>query len=106
MTNRAGFALAAALKDNPLYEWVQVRAGRTPGDADGAGVNMAHVDVELSDAALQDREASVQQLREAFLKLPGVAPNIGGFISHRMDEVLSGVRSAIAVKTHIPQVGI
>ncbi|NES24427.1 MAG: efflux RND transporter permease subunit, partial [Symploca sp. SIO3E6] len=59
---------------------------------------MAHVDVELSDTALTNREASVKQLREAFLKLPGVAPNIGGFISHRMDEVLSGVRSAIAIK--------
>jgi nickel/cobalt tolerance cation efflux system protein len=105
MTNRAGFALANSLKDNPLYEWVQVRAGRTPGDADGAGVNMAHVDVELSDAALKDREASVKQLREAFLKLPGVAPNIGGFISHRMDEVLSGVRSAIAVKIFGPDLG-
>ncbi|TAD79050.1 MAG: efflux RND transporter permease subunit [Oscillatoriales cyanobacterium] len=102
MTNRAGFALAESLKDNPLYQWVQVRSGRTPGDADGAGVNMAHVDVELSDQALQDREASVQKLREAFLKLPGVAPNIGGFISHRMDEVLSGVRSAIAVKIFGP----
>lgn len=102
MTNRAGFALANSLKDNPLYEWVQVRAGRTPGDADGAGVNMAHVDVELSDEALKDRDASVQQLRETFLKLPGVAPNIGGFISHRMDEVLSGVRSAIAVKIFGP----
>lgn len=102
MTNRAGIALANSLKDNPLYEWVQVRAGRTPGDADGAGVNMAHVDVELSDEALKNREASVQQLREAFLKLPGVAPNIGGFISHRMDEVLSGVRSAIAIKIFGP----
>ncbi|MET0113066.1 MAG: efflux RND transporter permease subunit, partial [Limnospira maxima] len=97
MTNRAGMALAQSLQDNPLYEWVQVRAGRAPGDADGAGVNMAHVDVELSDVALEDREAAVQQLREKFLQLPGVAPNIGGFISHRMDEVLSGVRSAIAV---------
>lgn len=98
MTNRAGMALSTSLQDNPLYEWVQVRAGRVPGDADGAGVNMAHVDVELSDTALKDREASVKQLRETFLKLPGVAPNIGGFISHRMDEVLSGVRSAIAIK--------
>ncbi|NER92746.1 MAG: efflux RND transporter permease subunit [Symploca sp. SIO1B1] len=98
MTNRAGMVLYNSLKDNPLYEWVQVRAGRAPGDADGAGVSMAHVDVELSDAALKDREASVKQLRETFLKLPGVAPNIGGFISHRMDEVLSGVRSAIAIK--------
>jgi cation efflux system protein involved in nickel and cobalt tolerance len=102
MTNRAGIALSKSLQDNPLYDWVQVRAGRTPGDADGAGVNMAHVDVELSDTALKNREASVKQLREAFLKLPGVAPNIGGFISHRMDEVLSGVRSAIAVKIFGP----
>ncbi|MBW4466089.1 MAG: efflux RND transporter permease subunit [Pegethrix bostrychoides GSE-TBD4-15B] len=98
MTNRAGIAVSKSFQDNPLYEWVQVRAGRAPGDADGAGVSMAHVDVELSDGALQDREASIKQLREAFLKLPGVVPNIGGFISHRMDEVLSGVRSAIAVK--------
>lgn len=98
MTNRAGMALYASLKDNPLYDWVQVRAGRAPGDSDGAGVSMAHVDVELSDRALKDRESSIKQLREAFNKLPGVASNIGGFISHRMDEVLSGVRSAIAVK--------
>ncbi|MGK7942015.1 MAG: efflux RND transporter permease subunit [Crocosphaera sp.] len=102
MTNRAGMALYNSLKDNPLYEWVQVRAGRAPGDADGAGVSMAHVDVELSDFALKDRETSVKQLRFAFLKLPGVAPNIGGFISHRMDEVLSGVRSAIAIKIFGP----
>ncbi len=102
ITNGAGNALANSLKDNPLYEWVQVRAGRAPGDADGAGVNIAHVDIELSELALKDREASIQELREAFLELPGVAPNIGGFISHRMDEVLSGVRSAIAIKIFGP----
>jgi nickel/cobalt tolerance cation efflux system protein len=102
MTNRAGMTLANSLKDNPLYEWVQVRAGRAPGDADGAGVSMAHVDVELSNQALEDREASIKQLRQEFNKLPGVASNIGGFISHRMDEVLSGVRSAIAVKIFGP----
>ena len=102
MTNRAGIALSTSLKDNPLFEWVQVRAGRAPGDADGAGVSMAHVDVELSDVAMKNREESVKELRSAFLKLPGVASNIGGFISHRMDEVLSGVRSAIAIKIFGP----
>ncbi|MBD2426884.1 efflux RND transporter permease subunit [Phormidium sp. FACHB-1136] len=102
ITQGAGIALANSLQDNPLYKWVQVRAGRTPGDADGAGVNMAHVDIELSDLALEDREASIQELRQAFLALPGVAPNVGGFISHRMDEVLSGVRSAIAIKIFGP----
>jgi nickel/cobalt tolerance cation efflux system protein len=102
MTNRAGLALSKTLKASPLFEWVQVRTGRAPGDADGAGVNLAHVDVELSDAAMKNRPAAIAELRNAFLKLPGVAPNIGGFISHRMDEVLSGVRSAIAVKIYGP----
>ncbi|OKH17673.1 efflux RND transporter permease subunit [[Limnothrix rosea] IAM M-220] len=102
MTTGAGVALQKTLEGNPLFEWVQIRAGRTPGDADGAGVNIAHVDVELSDEAMKDREASVQALRESFKTLPGVAPNVGGFISHRMDEVLSGVRSAIAIKIFGP----
>jgi cation efflux system protein involved in nickel and cobalt tolerance len=102
MTNRAGLALSKTLKASPLFEWVQVRTGRAPGDADGAGVNLAHVDVELSDAAMKNRPAAIAELRNAFLKLPGVAPNIGGFISHRMDEVLSGVRSAIAIKIYGP----
>jgi Cu/Ag efflux pump CusA len=47
---------------------------------------------------MNERKGSVEKLRQEFAKLPGVASNIGGFISHRMDEVLSGVRSAIAVK--------
>jgi len=105
MTNRAGLALTRSLQDNPLFEWVQVRTGRAPGDADGAGVNLAHVDVELSDQAMANRPAAIAELRQAFLKLPGVAPNIGGFISHRMDEVLSGVRSAIAIKIYGTDLG-
>ena len=105
MTNRAGLALTRSLQDNPLFEWVQVRTGRAPGDADGAGVNLAHVDVELSDKAMANRPAAIAELRQTFLKLPGVAPNIGGFISHRMDEVLSGVRSAIAIKIYGTDLG-
>ncbi|MFN5193299.1 MAG: efflux RND transporter permease subunit, partial [Cyanobacteriota bacterium] len=100
MTSRAGQVLSRSLADSPWIDWVQVRSGRAPGDADGAGVNMAHVDVELSEAAMDNRPAAITALRQAFLKLPGVAPNIGGFISHRMDEVLSGVRSAVAIKIY------
>jgi Cu/Ag efflux pump CusA len=97
-TNSAGFALQDALKNDPRFPYVQLRSGRAPGDADAAGVNLAHLDIELSEKGLKDREGTIEKLREEFNKLPGVAPNIGGFISHRMDEVLSGVRSAIAVK--------
>ena len=98
MTNRAGLAMQVALQDDPRFESVQLRAGRAPGDADAGSVTLGHLDVELSEEGMQQREASIEKLREEFAKLPGVAPSIGGFISHRMDEVLSGVRSAIAVK--------
>lgn len=97
-TNSAGFALQDALKDDARFDYVQLRSGRAPGDADAAGVNLGHLDVELSEAGIKDRQGSIEKLRQEFARLPGVAPNIGGFISHRMDEVLSGVRSAIAVK--------
>ena len=101
-TNRAGEALQDALKDDPRFDFIQLRSGRAPGDADAAGVNFGHLDVELSEAGIKDRKGSIEKLREEFAKLPGVAPNIGGFISHRMDEVLSGVRSAIALKIFGP----
>lgn len=101
-TNQAGLAMQAALKTDPRFASVQARTGRASGDADAGGVNLAHLDVELSDVGMGDRDGSIAQLRQEFNKLPGVAPNVGGFITHRMDEVLSGVRSAIAVKLFGP----
>jgi CzcA family heavy metal efflux pump len=97
-TNQAGLAMQDALKGDKRFASVQLRAGRAPGDADAGGVNLGHLDVELSKEGLSDREKSIEKIREEFAKLPGVASGVGGFISHRMDEVLSGVRSAIAIK--------
>ncbi|MBE9163413.1 efflux RND transporter permease subunit [Tychonema sp. LEGE 06208] len=101
-TDSAAFAMEDALKDDSRFEYVQVRSGRAPGDADAAGVNLAHIDIGLSEEGMKNRSKTLESLRQEFAKLPGVAPNIGGFISHRMDEVLSGVRSQIAVKIFGP----
>lgn len=98
VTNQAGIAIESALKDNPNISSVQMRSGRAPGDADAAPVSLAHFDIEISDAGMKNRAATVEKVREEFAKIPGSAAAIGGFISHRMDEILSGVRSAIAVK--------
>jgi CzcA family heavy metal efflux pump len=101
-TNSAAFAIEDALKNDTRFEYVQVRSGRAPGDADAAGVNSAHIDIGLSEEGMKNRQKTLEALRQEFGKLPGVAPNVGGFISHRMDEVLSGVRSQIAVKIFGP----
>lgn len=97
-TDRADWVIQDALKADKRFDALQLRSGRAPGDSDVGGVNFAELDVELSEEGSEDREASIEVLRREFTKIPGVAVNIGGFISHRLDEVLSGVRSAIAVK--------
>ncbi|BDA75818.1 heavy metal efflux pump, CzcA family (plasmid) [Calothrix sp. PCC 7716] len=97
-STKAGYALEEALKNDKRYKFIQTRSGRASGDAEAAGVNVAHVDIELTAEGMKNRSKTLNDLRKEFEKLPGAAPNVGGFISHRMDEVLSGVRSAIAVK--------
>lgn len=102
LTSRAGLAVQDLLKDDPRFDSVQMRAGRVSGDADAASVSFGHIDVEISEAGMKDREETIETLRETFDQIPGVVPGIGGFISHRIDEILSGVRSAIAIKIFGP----
>ncbi len=97
-TNQVGTALEEALSANPGIETVQFRSGRAQGDTEVAGTNIGELDVQLSEAGNKDREKTIKLIRDEFKKIPGIQSSIGGFISHRMDEVLSGVRSAIAVK--------
>jgi CzcA family heavy metal efflux pump len=97
-STKAGYVIEEELKNDRRFKFIQTRSGRASGDAEAAGVNVAHVDIELTSEGMKNREKTLEKMREAFDKIPGAAPNVGGFISHRMDEVLSGVRSAIAVK--------
>ncbi len=101
-TNSAAFVLETKLKDDPRLKYVQLRAGRAPNDPDAAPINMAHLDIGLSEKGMENRGNTVEWLRKEFNKVPGAATNIGGFISHRIDEILSGVRSQIAIKIFGP----
>jgi CzcA family heavy metal efflux pump len=99
-TNRSALAVMDALKDDKRFDAIQFRVGFAQGDPEVAGVNFGELDVQLSEEGSRDREKTIATLRKELEKLPGVASNIGGFISHRIDDILSGVRSAIAVKIY------
>lgn len=102
-TNQTDFVVQDVLKQDKRFQTLSLRSGRAPGDADVGGVNFAELDVTLTEAGAKDRKGAIDTLRREFAKVPGVAVNIGGFISHRMDEVLSGVRSGIAIKIFGPE---
>lgn len=63
-TTKAGYVVEDALKDDRRFKFIQTRAGRAAGDADAAGVNIAHVDIELSNEGMKNREKTLEKLRE------------------------------------------
>jgi CzcA family heavy metal efflux pump len=102
-TNQSAITVMDALKNDQRFDSLQFRSGFAAGDPDVGGVNFGELDVQISAAGAIDREKTVAVLRQELDKVPGVASSVGGFISHRMDEILSGVRSAIAVKIYGPE---
>ncbi|MBW4629072.1 MAG: CusA/CzcA family heavy metal efflux RND transporter [Brasilonema octagenarum HA4186-MV1] len=99
-TNQSALTVMDALKNDKRFDAIVFRSGFAQGDPDVAGVNFGELDVQISPEGAKDRDKTIEVMRKELEKLPGVATNIGGFISHRMDEILSGVRSAIAVKIY------
>jgi CzcA family heavy metal efflux pump len=81
------------------------RTGRAELDEHAQGVHAAEIDVRLDTNALgRDRppEAFLQAVRESVTQVPGTNVIIGQPISHRIDHMLSGTRSNIAIKIFGP----
>jgi CzcA family heavy metal efflux pump len=102
-TNQSAAVVMEALKNDKRFDSLQLRSGFAQGDPDVGGVNFGELDVQLSEEGGKDRTKTIEVMRQELAKVPGVSVDIGGFISHRMDEILSGVRSAIAVKIYGPE---
>ncbi len=75
------------------------RAGRAELDEDAMPPNFMELDIQLRYGD-RDPEQLIHAIREDLEKIPGVSINLGQFIAHRLDEVLSGVRAQIAIKIY------
>jgi heavy-metal exporter, HME family len=80
----------------PEVELVGRRSGRAELDEHAEGVHVSELDLKLtrSDRSLDEIYGDIRRLLAPF----PVALNIGQPISHRIDHMLSGVRSQIAIK--------
>ncbi|MFH2006763.1 MAG: efflux RND transporter permease subunit, partial [bacterium] len=104
MSDELGRQVERVLHRHPEVVSTTRRTGRSELDEHTLGVYSGEIDVVLK---MRDRSmpALLAALRKAIGKVPGVVVNIGQPISHRINHMLSGTRSAIAVKLFGPDLG-
>ena len=97
-TTRIGAVAEQSLRAVPEVEHVGRRSGRAELDEHAEGVHVSEIDVKLkrSERSVEDIYAD---LRSRVSSLPA-AIGIGQPISHRIDHMLSGVRTQIAIKIY------
>lgn len=99
---RLGYLVRQKLLKYPQVVSISQRAGRAELDEDAQPPNFSEFDVKLD----YDRDKSMppddllRRIRVDLSEVPGAIYNVGQFISHRMDEVLSGVRAQVAIKIY------
>jgi CzcA family heavy metal efflux pump len=77
------------------------RTGRSPGDPHAQEVYASEIEASL-EMGERSKEELLASLRKGFATLAGTSVTVGQPISHRIDHLLSGTRSAIAVKVFGP----
>jgi CzcA family heavy metal efflux pump len=96
-SDRLGRRVEEVLLSFPEVVSTARRTGRAELDEHAQDVNAAEIDVRLR-ATSRSKEAFLTELRQKLTQVPGMVTTIGGPIAHRIDHMLSGTRSSIAIK--------
>ena len=100
-SNRLGQKVEEVLLAQPEVAATARRTGRAPADPHAQEIHASEIEATLAMKA-RDKAALLAALREELARLPGVNVVLGQPISHRIDHLLSGTRSNIAVKIFGP----
>jgi len=89
--------LEKSLLDHPAVTSVLRTTGRAERDEHAMDVNYSELEVGL-DVASGDRERVFREIRQRAAAISGLSVNVGQPISHRVEHLVSGVRSSIVLK--------
>ena len=102
-SNRIGNALEEILLDHPAVISTARRMGRAEWDEHTMGTHGHELEVRLEEGT--DMQQLMDELREEFAILPGANVSLDQPITHRIDHMLTGVRTNLAVKVYGPDMG-
>lgn len=103
-SDQKGREVEAALLTIPEVRSTTRRVGRAEMDEHAEGVNWNEIEVDLKRSE-RTKEEIFRDMRDKIGQVwPEVYVNVGQPISHRLDHMLSGVRSQIALKLFGPDI--
>ena len=98
-SDKLGRRVEQALLAFPEVVATARRTGRAELDEHAQDVSAAEIDVRLDMArGERDKDELLAAMRQTLAQVPGAVVTIGQPLSHRIDHMLSGSRSAIALK--------
>jgi CzcA family heavy metal efflux pump len=100
-SNKTGQLIETLLLEMPEVQVVSRRTGRAELDEHAQGVNAAEIDVPFT-LIDKNKEDFFEEVRTKLSLVPGANITLGQPIAHRIDHMLSGTRSNIAVKVFGP----
>lgn len=103
-SDQKGAEVEASLLTIPEVKSTTRRVGRAEMDEHAEGVNWNEIEVDLRESDRRKEEV-FSDMRDKIRNVwPEVYVNVGQPISHRLDHMLSGVRSQIALKLFGPDI--
>lgn len=98
MSDSVGRIAERLIREVPEVRLTGRKTGRAELDEHSLGSNVSEIEVPYALDHGRSREEVAAEIRKRLLTIPGVNVEIGQPISHRIDAMLSGSESQIAVK--------
>jgi CzcA family heavy metal efflux pump len=102
---RMGREVEKLIGEMPEIASLAQRGGRSRLDEDAQPVNFSEFDIALKPGTPNVPEV-MHRIREQLAQIPGMSVNVSQFITHRMAEILSGVRAQVAIKIYGPDFAV
>ena len=102
-SNQLGQMAEELMLSHPEVRSTTRRTGRADQDEHAQPISSSEIEVALTPLTQDERARFLQRLRSSLAQLPGANVIIGQPIEHRIDHMLSGTRSSIAVKFFGPE---